>query len=204
MTGNFCPAAHLHIVTERCASGDSAACGNKAVPPQLNIVRNMHHIIDFAALTDNRVSQCAAVNHRIAANLDIGLQDNPSHLRDFQMRRTRRKSETVTADIGTAMNNHAIAEQRIRNASIGTYRAISPHHHTVPDMSIGTDIAAIANLSARTDHRIRLENDIFTQHGIRVNIVRCALHRSRRSTVCGLREKHLDRLCHFAIGIIAQ
>ena len=100
----------------------------------LNIMRNMHQIIELAALANDRVAQGTSVNQPHCRLFHISLQNNATNLRNFHMAASRCKAEPVAAYIGAAMNNHAVTQQGIGDSGIGAHRAIAAQHHAMTDM----------------------------------------------------------------------
>ena len=166
MTGNFCAAAHLHIIAKRRAACNGATGSNETMPPYPHIMCDMVEIIELAALADNRVTQCAAINAAISPDFDTILQNNAPQLRDFDMRLTRGKAKAINANLRPAMHNNAVTKQAIAHRRIGSDSAISTDNRAVTDISTGTDITARANLSLWADNGIWFNNNTLANNRI--------------------------------------
>lgn len=205
MTGDFRTPAHLHIVAQDRASRDSTACRNETVAPDLNIMRNMHQIIELASLADNRIAKRTPINATITSDLDIGLQNDAAQLRYFDMRRARRKTEAVTTDIGPAMHNYPVAQQGITDNCIRTDRTGAADNNTVADNGTGTNDAALTYFGMRADNGVRPHDDILRDLGTWVN--RFIPLRNIFGTAMAARrtgKKLLCELCHGRIRVITN
>ena len=112
--------AHLH------AAGYSGLRHDHAVPPDRDVVSDLHQIVDLGALADDRVSGPAAVDRGVGADLDVVLNDDAASLRDFLMPlRTRKIAEPVLTDARAGMNDDAIADQGAEHRGAGADRAVA-------------------------------------------------------------------------------
>ena len=84
-----------------------------AVPADDDVVADLHEIIDFRALADDRVAIGAAVDGRAGADLDVVLDDDAPDLRHLEMPAgPEREAETVLSDVRAGMDDDAVADQR--------------------------------------------------------------------------------------------
>ncbi len=102
----------------------------------------------------------AAIDRRVGADLDIVLDDDAAGLRNLLMAlRTWQIAETVLADAGAGMDDHAIADQRMQDRGAGTDRAAAPDADIRTDNRAGRDQRAGADFGARSDDRHRIDGD---------------------------------------------
>ena len=77
------------------------------MPPNDHVVRNLDQVVDLGAFADKRRSRRSTVDGGVGADLDIVLNNNTAHLRDFQMAvSTWHKAEAVLSDCCAAESDH--------------------------------------------------------------------------------------------------
>ena len=87
MIGDADLAAHHDEISHLRAAGYAGLRGDHAVPPDADVVRDLHEIVDLGALADDRVAGRAAVDRGVGADLHVVLDDDAAGLRDFLMPR---------------------------------------------------------------------------------------------------------------------
>src|SRR4029077_17516424 len=114
--GKSDPPAHHDIVPDCAASRNAGMRGEHAVPPDLDVVRDLDEVVDLGPLPDHGVADRAAVDGRIGAYLHIVLDDDAPALGDLIMAPHAWKvSEAILPDPHTGMDDHAITDQRMGN-----------------------------------------------------------------------------------------
>src|SRR5262249_15820800 len=101
------------------------------MPANADIVAYLHQVVDLGPLADYRVTDCAAVNRRAGAYLDIVLNNHAADLRNLEVSllevslTAHHVTEAVLTDLSTGMDDDPIADQRIAQAGSGSDRAIA-------------------------------------------------------------------------------
>ncbi len=129
------------------------------MPNDLNIMADLHEIIDLGPLTDNRIAVGATINRRIGTNIHIILQDHTTNLRHLEMPlRPHGESKSVLSDSGAGMDDDAIADQRMNNRGMRPHRTITPDPHARPDHRIGGNDGSTADFRARANDHAGINN----------------------------------------------
>jgi len=80
----------------------------------MNIVRNLHKIIELHTIFNDGVIQCTAINTGISANLNIITDSHTAKLLNFEpLPCVIRKTETISANHDTRMQQTAFADTAI-------------------------------------------------------------------------------------------
>src|SRR6185503_21010784 len=147
--------------------------------PYRYIVTHLHQVVDLGALADHGIADGAAVDRRAGADLDVVLNDDATDLRNLQVPLGAHDvPEAILADVAAGMNDHAIADEAVRDDGARADRAVAADPHFGADHGIGADESAAANLGARADHRTGLDGDVGLEARGLVDV--CAGDRSRR------------------------
>src|SRR6478752_478205 len=119
------------------------------MPANADIVAYLHQVVDLGPLADYRVTNCAAVNRRACAYLDIVLNNHAADLRNLEVSVTAHHvTEAVLTDLATGMDDDPIADQSIAQARSGSDRAIASYPHIGADDGVRSDHAAAADFRA--------------------------------------------------------
>src|SRR5690349_6823179 len=78
-------AAHDDKVTQLGRPCDADLANDHAMSSDDDVVPDLHQIINFGALADDRVVQGAPVDGRIGPDLDVVLDDDAADLRHFEV-----------------------------------------------------------------------------------------------------------------------
>ena len=124
------------------------------MPADLDVVGDLHLIVDLGPLADDGVAVGAAVDRGVGADLDVVLDDDAADLRHLQMAaRAGREAEPVLPDGDARMDDDAVADQRVLDDGVGADEAIAPDRYRLADDGAGRDDCAAADLGARADNR---------------------------------------------------
>ena len=85
MVGKAALPAANHIVAKSAAAGNSGLRYNNTAAPQFVIMRNLHQIINTAAVADYGIIKRSAVNASTSADFNIVADNNPAKLRNTNM-----------------------------------------------------------------------------------------------------------------------
>ncbi len=77
-------------IAQRGRAGNTCLRNNDAMPPNDDIMGNLHQIIDLGPLADNRIGQRPAIYSGVGADFHIILHHNPAELRHLYMPARRR------------------------------------------------------------------------------------------------------------------
>ena len=127
-------------------------------------MRDLHEIINFRALADDRRAERAAVNRYACADFHVVADDHVSDLRHFAMNAAvLHVTKTVRANHRVGVDAHALADFRAR-----INRHVRKQIHVVAELGVvadeiaalqdrpRTDLHALANDAIRTDVRARI------------------------------------------------
>src|SRR5262245_14227687 len=96
-------------ILQRHAARDSDLRHQHTMPPNGNIVANLHQIIDLGSLADHGVAIGTAVDRAASADFHVVLDDDAADLRHFRMAvPAERIAEAVLAETAAGMNDHAV------------------------------------------------------------------------------------------------
>src|SRR5947208_2024883 len=101
----MCMVAHSYlsadnaVIFDNGAARDACLRGDDHTFADLNVVCDLHEVVDLSAFADARLAECSAVNAGICADLNIVLDNNGADLRKFNVRvGIANVSESVRAD----------------------------------------------------------------------------------------------------------
>src|SRR5712692_4892271 len=63
-------AADHTALADDCAAGDTDACGDGGMFTDLHVMRDLDQVVQFHAIVDNVIDQCASLDGRSCPNLD--------------------------------------------------------------------------------------------------------------------------------------
>src|SRR5215510_6109940 len=130
------------------------------MPANAHIVAYLHQVVDLGPLADYRVTNCAAVNRRACAYLDVVLNNHAADLRDLEVSLTAHHvTGAVLTDLATGMDDDPIADQSIAQAGSGSDRAIASYPHIGADYGVCADHGAAANFGVWSDYGTRVDAD---------------------------------------------
>src|SRR6266852_7624508 len=131
-----------------------------------DVVADLHEIVDLGALADDGVTDAAAVDGRAGADLDIVLNDDAAELWDlFVSVSAHDETETILSDPAAGMDDHAIADQRMRDRASGADRAVTADGDVRSDHGGRADHRSAPDLGARPDHGSRIDDHPGLQPG---------------------------------------
>src|SRR5262245_56981092 len=140
------------------------------MPANADIVAYLHQVVDLGPLADYRVTDCAAVNRRAGAYLDIVLNNHAADLGNLEVSLTAHHvTEAVLTDLATGMDDDPIADQGIAQAGSGSDRAIASSPHIGADYGVCADHGAASNFGAWSDYGARFDADPIFGAGIGVD-----------------------------------
>ncbi len=109
-------------------------------------------IVDLRVLADHGVGQRAAVDGGVGADLHIVLDDDAPDLRDlFRSLIAENIAEAVLADAGAAVDEDAIADERVQDAGAGADEAVAADPAAGADDGVGRDYGSAADGGAAAD-----------------------------------------------------
>src|SRR5579872_378297 len=91
------------VVTDTRAACDAGLRADRAVTTDLNVVRDLHEVIDLRAGADARGAGDRAIDRGARADLDAIAEHDVAQLRDlYLLAADAREPETIPAEIGRA------------------------------------------------------------------------------------------------------
>ena len=101
-------------VIEFGASGDSGLGDDHAPAPQLDVVPDLHQIINHAAGTDYGVRARAPVDRGVGADFDVVMDDHAADLGDAQVAvRPGGEAEPLLPDAHAGVDHDPVADQTV-------------------------------------------------------------------------------------------
>ncbi len=152
------------IVFDNCASRNSCLCGDNDSFADLDVVRDLHEIVNLCSFADSSFAECAAVNTGICADLDIIFDDNRADLREFHItvRTVADIAETVRTDDNAGMQNHIISDCAvIFDKNIWMKNAVFADFYVIADLHARSQIRSCADFRIFADTAKRADKNIF-------------------------------------------
>src|SRR6185312_2557735 len=116
--------------------------GDDTATPDAHIVADLDQIIDLGAFADHRIRHGAPVDGGIRTDLHVILDDDAADLRHaFGTLCPGDEAKTVLADPGAAVDDDAIADERVLNT------------RARPDIAVAADLAGLSDGRIRGDDR---------------------------------------------------
>src|SRR5579863_9155874 len=135
------------------------------MPADLAVVSDLALVIDLARLADHSVADAAAIDRRAGTDLDAVLDDDTAGLRNLQLRGVFGIAKTVLTDPAAGMNDHAIADQRVRDRATGADPAVAADRDVRTDHRVGGDQSPCTDFDARSDDGSGIDGDIAFELG---------------------------------------
>jgi len=81
------------------------------MPPNDDVVRNMHEVVDLRALADDRGPKGSAIDGRVGADLHIVVDDHVADLQHLAVTAlVEHVTVTIRADDGAGVDCHTVAD----------------------------------------------------------------------------------------------
>ena len=142
------------------APGNAGQGDNHAALSDLNVVSNLHQVVDFCALPDPRLMQRGAIDAGAGSDLDIILNDHgPNGIDPQNARIGRLHFPRLPHDFGTPGLNGLETEPVISDRRIRFHDHATSNPDTVPDtdagkkQAVGSDFNICADLDAGNEAR---------------------------------------------------
>src|SRR6516225_456259 len=102
---------HDAIVSQVRAAGEADLSHDDAVPPNHNVVRDVHEVVDLGALADDGGAERAAVDRSVGPDLHIVVNNYIAHLQHLAVKAfIQHITESVRADHGTRVDSNSPAD----------------------------------------------------------------------------------------------
>src|SRR4249919_1745011 len=176
------------------------------MPANADIVAYLHQVVDLGSLADYRVTNCATVNRRAGAYLDIVLNYHATNLRNLEVPlAAHHVAEAVLTDFATGVDDDSIADQGIAQTRSGSDRTVASYPHIGANDGIRSDHSAAADFGAWSDHGTGFDADrVFGSGAVvhaRMSKIACVGQRRRSQCVWKQRprcdNKSVIRLAHY-------
>src|SRR5262249_42421091 len=144
--------AHHDVVAELGRAGDAALGHDDAMPSDHDVVGDLHQVVDLGAVADHRVSERAAVDGGVGADLDVVADDDAADLGPLAPASgAHREAEAVLPDAGAGVNDAAVADDGMRQGRTCADVAVAAEHDPVAHYRPGGDGRAAADDSFAAD-----------------------------------------------------
>src|SRR5262249_33691177 len=146
--------SHDHEVPEFRRPGDADVADDHAMPADHHVVPDLHEIINFGAVADDRILKSAPVHAAIGADFDVAADDHPTDLWHLEVALgAKGKPEAVLADPHAGVQDHTVADQSVCKRCTGA------------DIALPTHDDAIANERSRGNERAAADARLAANHG---------------------------------------
>lgn len=146
---------HDHVVFDGNAAGKAGLRGDHDVFADLDVVANVHQVVNLRAAADARLIQRTAIDGRVGADFDIVFDYQPSDLWRLLIASTLRIADVtkaVAAKDSSGLRHNAVAERR---AGIDSDVRI--------DTAMASDRCIIADYGTCANGRFIADYDAFTK-----------------------------------------
>ncbi len=114
MPRNHPGAADNTVLAEHRAARDTGTASHHRILADHTVMADMHQVIEFATVLDDRVVERSAVDRRVGTDFDVVANQHPTQLRNLDPVLTiRRKTETIGTDHCPSMNNASLTDLAI-------------------------------------------------------------------------------------------
>src|SRR5258707_7036827 len=104
------------------------------MPPNGDIVADLHKVVDFCPLAYHGVAVGATINRAPGSNFHVILNDDAADLWHFRVRApAQRIAKAVLAETAARMNDHPVPDQGMQNRALRADRTIASAGHARPD-----------------------------------------------------------------------
>src|SRR2546430_15523359 len=117
-------------ILDNDAAGDAALRDDDAVAADRHIVSDLHQVVDLGPFADHGVADAAAVDGGARTDLYVVLNDDAADLQHLAVTgRSHQVAESILPDGATGMDDHAVADQAVRDRDVGTDGAMAADAH---------------------------------------------------------------------------
>ena len=180
-----------YILAQLRAARDTSLRRDHRILPNLNVMRDLHQIVDFRAAANHRAAQRRAVDGGVGADLHIVLDDDDADLRDFDSRcAPPRVTETIAADNDPGMENDPLSDAAtLAHHHIGMKHGSHTDAHILTQIDTGEKHRALADPRSRTDKNVGKDGRARGDHCACVD---CRKRADLRRKLCGRAKKAED------------
>ena len=147
-------ARQRYKITDRRRPGDPHLAGKQAAAADLHVVGDVHQVVDFSAVTNDRIADSTPVNGAVGTDLHLVPDNHPAHLGNFVV-------DIFFGDIAIAVgadNSTAVDDDLITQA-----HAFVDDHVRV-QMHPTADNGAPTHTDAGSDNRPIADGNLIADH----------------------------------------
>src|ERR1700722_19507745 len=153
------------IISQARAAGKTHLAHDETMPANDDVVRDMHQVVDFSALSDDGGPEGSAINGRVRAYLHIVVDDHVANLQHLAVTAfVEHITIAVRADDGASVDGDAMADLALRI-----------NHDIREQTYVVTDLAIAADMIAAHEHRMRAQPHPRVDYAIRPDM-RCGIN----------------------------
>ena len=179
MVGDSGAATELGAVSDDDAARDARVRRHDAIPPDPDVVGDLHQVVDLGVLADDGVVVGAPVHRRIGPDRHRVLNDHPTELRDVdQPLWPDRRPESGLADPGSGENPDPIADQGESDGDVWADVAVAADGDAGPDHRVGADAGVATDLRPRPHDGARAQDHTGFEPGVGGDALPAALARA--------------------------
>ena len=135
--------------------------------PHLDVVGNLHEVVDFSPTAHVGAAHCGAIHASVGANLHIVFDGDDTNLWNFLIAiGRRRKTEAIGPNHASAVQDDAVADATLLvDAHVGVNRAVVAHRGVFFQHHMGINLRAVADAYAFAHIGKGTHIDLFAQNG---------------------------------------
>ena len=165
--------AHDDVVFDGDTSGEAGLSGDDDVLADLDVVADVHEVVNFRAATDAGFVEGSAVDGGVGADFDIVFDHQASDLGGLLVASSFRiadVAEACTAQNSAGLHDDAVAESCARvDGDVRIEAAMASDHDVVADYCTWADGGFIADLDVFAENRARADGYVLAEHSGRGN-----------------------------------
>ena len=154
-----------HTAPDPARARDADLGDDDRVLADLDVVRDLHEVVDLGAAPHDRVAEHRAIDRRVGADLHVVLDEDPAHLRDLAVRLpVECVAEAVGPDHRARMDDDPPAE-----LDAGAEHHARVEHRVLADLGARPDERERVHAHAGAQDRARLDHGQRADRGGRVD-----------------------------------
>jgi hypothetical protein len=169
MTGNSGPRSDGNVVSKYGATCDPRIPAYNAVLTDSYIVADLHQVVNFCAVADDRGAKCRPVNRRIRTDFDVIPYQDDTDLRNLHLKLSLLgKAKTVRTQYGAAVENAPGADRYpFADRNMWIQHGAGADSNVPANETARMDDRGIADFSALVDDGQRPDSDPSADPGVR-------------------------------------
>ena len=165
MTGDAGLRAQGGEIADRAAAGDAALRHNDAAATKPHVVRDLHQIVDTAAVPNNGVGTGAAIDCGVGADFDVVFDHHVAHVWQSVVF----SIDSAVAESFGAQHRAGVNDDIISDTHAGIQHGLCLDPSIVTDTAVAADHSAWPNLAVFSDHSMITDDGKRVHGGVGAN-----------------------------------